>query len=131
MKTLLLAAVACIALSSPADAYRRNIEVVDGDTLRLTGGGELSGRYVRIVGLDTPEINGKCAYEINQAWLARERLVQLLEGGAIFQTDFQTDLYKRFIAKVFNRHGENVADMLIAEGLARPYDGRTKREPWC
>lgn len=133
LRRSLLGALAAVALlaSSPAEAYRRTFEVVDGDTLRLTGVGKLSGFLLRMKDLDAPETNGKCDYERDLALRATNRLNELTARGVTFVTDLQTDRYGRLLGQVFDRKGQNVALLLIKEGLARPYTGQTQRQPWC
>ena len=40
------------------------------------------GEKIRIADIDTPELNGDCAYERALAIRSRDRLVQLLNAGA-------------------------------------------------
>ena len=41
------------------------------------------------------------------------------------------DRYGRTLAIVRDRAGRDLARIMIAEGLARPYDGRGRRLGWC
>ena len=108
------------------------LRAYDGDTIKtpivaLKGLPKLS---IRIAGIDTPEIRGKCDYEKTQAIKARDRLNQLLEGE-VTVTPLSWDKYGgRFIATVQDKDGRNVSEILITEGLARPYQGE-KKLPWC
>ncbi len=97
---------------------------VDGDTLRC---GE---ERVRIVGLDAPEMQGRCARERRLALAARDRLQALVAGGAALQRQPRPDRYGRTLALVRDREGRDVAAVLIAEGLARPHT-RGRRASWC
>ncbi len=98
---------------------------VDGDTLRC-------GRErVRLVGLDAPELQGRCARERRLAVAARDRLNGIvLRGGITLQRQRRPDRYGRTLAVVRDRQGRDVAAVLIAEGLARPY-ARGRRGSWC
>ena len=128
-RRLILAAMV-VAMAGPAHAYR-TATAIDGDTLTVTSGGTTTGYRVRVVGIDAPEIRGKCPAERALAAQAKQRLGELTAGGITFLTDMDTDRYGRLLAQVFTRDGRDVADVLIAEGLARKYDGQGARKPWC
>jgi micrococcal nuclease len=97
---------------------------VDGDTIHC---GE---QRVRVRGLDAPELRGRCEAERRLALAATERLSDLLEDGVRLETSGQ-DRFGRTLAVVRDPRGEDVARVLIREGLARRYDGRGPREGWC
>lgn len=97
---------------------------VDGDTIRC---GE---QRVRLVGLDAPELRARCQEERERALAATQRLGSLLEGGVTL-TQTGQDRHGRTLAVVRTRQGEDVADVLIRERLARAYDGRGPRQGWC
>jgi endonuclease YncB( thermonuclease family) len=97
----------------------------DGDSIRL------GAESIRIVGLDTPELGRPgCMSEYHAALRARDRLAELLAGGVVIHRRGR-DLYGRTLAVVRDLAGRDLAEVLIAEGLARPYTGRTRRSPWC
>lgn len=110
------------------------IRCYDGDTCTFTipGWPDLAGKEigVRIRGLDTPEIRGKCEQEKALAIRARDRLRELLRAAsAIVLSEPERGKYFRIVATVL-ADGMDVAEVLIAEGLARRYDGG-HREGWC
>jgi endonuclease YncB( thermonuclease family) len=99
--------------------------VVDGDTFWL------DGEKIRIADIDTPETHPpRCAHEAELGAQATRRLRALLSAGPITlaAADRDTDRYGRKL-RVVTRGGESLGDMLVAEGLARPWEGR--RRPWC
>ncbi len=99
--------------------------VVDGDTFWL------NGEKIRIADIDTPEMDGRCAFESRQARAARDRLVALLNAGPFNLQPIGSrdrDQYGRLLRAV-ERNGRSLGDQLVAEGLARTWSG--KREPWC
>lgn len=108
------------AVPQPAPELR----VIDGDTIAYRG------QTIRIRGLDAPEMHGKCESEIRRAHQARDRLIELLAGGLRVYPNGR-DRYRRVLAVVRDARGRDVARVLIAEGLARPYDGRGRRQGWC
>ena len=109
------------ALSICAPGPRDNC-IVDGDTFWI------AGEKVRIADIDAPEINGRCLYESRLAIASRDRLRQLLNSGEFKLHREGQDRYGRTLA-VVTIDGYSVGDMLVSEGLARPWTGR--REPWC
>lgn len=110
------------------------VEVVDGDTLEVRVqiwlGQDVITR-VRMTGIDTPELRGKCPAEKAMAQAAKEMLARLVADGGVVLRDVSYDKYGgRVLAVVSTRDGRNLAELLIAAGLARPYGG-TARAGWC
>ena len=100
------------------------VSVIDGDTFRY------GGEKIRIADIDTPEVDGRCAYETELAARATDRLGELLHEGpfALEPVDRDEDRYGRKL-RIVTRGGRSIGDVLVAEGLAREWTGR--REPWC
>ncbi|MFC3440164.1 thermonuclease family protein [Sphingobium rhizovicinum] len=99
--------------------------VVDGDTFWFQ-----SVKY-RIADIDTPETHGpECAAEGALGKRATDRLQALMNAGpfSLENADRDTDRYDRKL-RVVTREGQSIGDQLVAEGLARTWDGR--RHPWC
>lgn len=99
--------------------------VVDGDTFWFRG-----DKY-RIADIDTPETHGpRCAAEGELGARATRRLRALMNDGAfsLESADRDTDRYGRAL-RIVTREGQSIGDQLVAEGLARPWDGG--RHPWC
>ena len=109
------------------------LTVTDGDTFRArievwTGVEVVTA--VRVAGIDTPELRGKCPAEKATAIAARERLRALLAAGPVTLTAVMNDKYAGRVDALVMVNGVRVADTLIAEGLARPYSGGA-RAGWC
>ena len=85
---------------------------------------------VRIRGIDTPEIKGKCPAEKATALAAKKRLTELLAGGPVQLSHVEPDKYAGRVDADVAINGQPVAAVLIAEGLARPYTGGA-RQGWC
>lgn len=99
--------------------------VHDGDTFWL------AGEKVRLLDIDTPELNGRCAAERALALRARDRMLELLNEGPfdlVPEGARDRDRNGRLLRKAV-RGGRSLGDQLVEEGLARPWTGR--REPWC
>jgi micrococcal nuclease len=100
--------------------------VVDGDTFWF------DGERVRIADIDAPEVRGaECARESELAARSTRRLQTLLNEGSFElrrQGTRDRDVYGRLLRTV-HRNGQSFGDILIDEGLARPWRGRS--EFWC
>lgn len=96
--------------------------ITDGDTIRC------GAERIRLADIDAPELSQpKCPTERALAIRARDRLAELL--GSEFQIHRTgTDRYKRTLARI-TVQGKDVGEVLVAEGLARRWNGR--RMPWC
>ncbi|HXJ01955.1 MAG TPA: thermonuclease family protein [Micropepsaceae bacterium] len=123
--------VAAEALEGPVSAVVQR--VVDGDTIEVRAAiwlGQTLTVRVRINGVDAPELEARCAEERQMALAARDFLVRRLEGAAVKLTGVSYDKYGgRVRANVADGKGD-VANALLASGLARPYHGE-RRQPWC
>jgi hypothetical protein len=118
------AALALLALLSAPAAAQQRATAIDGDTLRV------EGRSVRMIGLDAPELHGACEAERWLARLAQMRLAQLVAEGVWIELRGR-DRYGRDLAIIRDAAGRDLAQLLISEGFARPFDGRGRREGWC
>lgn len=100
--------------------------VIDGDTIRH------DGAKIRIADIDTPEISEpKCASERILGHRAKDRLLELLNAGPfeiVSAGSRDTDIHGRKL-RILMRDGQSLGDMLIAQGLARSWDGA--RRSWC
>ena len=106
----------------------------DGDTIYITMPGlpsELSEMLVRVAGVDTPEIRGKCISERVSAIRARDFVIRSLAGAnsVSFCNPKWGKYGKRVIAEVV-LDGKSLAATIIERGLGRPYHGG-RREGWC
>ena len=131
-----------LLLASPAFAkdfgdynnaiYLRNY---DGDTITFNLpelhpiiGEKIS---IRVNGIDTPEIRGKCEKEKYDAKQAKEMVADILKDAEqIVLRNMERGKYFRIAADVIV-DGENLGDMLIEAGMAVRYDGGKKNKNWC
>jgi len=107
--------------------------VYDGDTVELLCGAET--RKARLVGFDAPETDpARCEAEAALGQAAKLRLgdlvarAQALPEGMLLD-DLGSDKYGRRLV-VMRLQGRDVAEMMIAEGLAVSYGGEA-RVDWC
>ncbi len=105
-----------------ADTFRVNIK----DVPPIIG----QRMPVRILGVDAPEIRGKCQAEKVKARLAKQFTVEQLRSAKIIELrNVRRGKYFRLLANVYI-DGKNLADSLIQAGHARAYEGG-KRQGWC
>ena len=102
---------------------------IDGDTIII------DREHIRIANIDAPEIgHPKCDAELRLGKVAQRRMAELLGTGEIVvhpgdpQDGRLKDRYGRTLATV-TVDGRDVGQILIGEGLARPWTGH--RRPWC
>lgn len=99
--------------------------VVDGDTFWF------GGQKIRIADIDAPELSPpRCAHEAELGEAAKRRLLVLLNGGSFsLERGWRDeDRYGRKLRTV-KRNGHSLGGLLVAEGLARRWNGA--RRPWC
>ena len=116
-------------LSVPADV----VSVYDGDTFKAVAHpwpGMSIDVSVRVNGIDTPEIRGKCQAEKEAAIAARDYVRDVLGESVILKNVKRGKYAGRVVADVYLTDGRILTELLIASGLGRPYDGG-KRSGWC
>lgn len=111
------------------------VDCYDGDTciVNIHGLPPVFGWHlpVRLAGIDTPEIKGKCPREKELAIKARDLVRRTLKQAArVDLADPQRDKYFRLGAQVI-ADGQDISAMLLEQGLAVPYFGGTKELRWC
>lgn len=85
---------------------------------------------IRIRGIDTPEIRGKCPEEKELAIKARDYVELLLKSAeTVALSEIERGKYFRLIANVFV-DGESLEKLLKSTRFAREYDGG-ERKGWC
>ncbi|MFY0656258.1 MAG: thermonuclease family protein [Neptunomonas phycophila] len=110
------------------------VSVYDGDSFRadIAGVHPLLGKDIgiRVYGVDTPEIRGKCDSEKAAAKNVKRFVEQVLRtANTIELREVRRDKYFRINAVVVV-DGRSLGAMLIQRNMAYPYFGKTKRE-WC
>jgi endonuclease YncB( thermonuclease family) len=141
MITVALWLIAMSSIAAAAPIEHGAIDVVDGDTIRA------HGITYRLIGLDAPETGSRsrCDSERAKGAEATRRLRQLVAGGEL---DLErvpcscrpgTEGTRRCnygrACGVLKARGQDVAAILIGEGLARPFICSKTRCPritsWC
>lgn len=109
--------------------------IYDGDTFRVNikEYSPIIGERIpiRINGIDTPEMRGKCVKEKTLAREAKQLTVSLLRTAKTIELkNIQRGKYFRIVADVY-ADNQNLAYILIKNKLAVKYDGGTKIKDWC
>ena len=140
MKKLFLIAL-CIGVFSVQAApeygtvlVSRVISVYDGDTFRVDIDSlpPIVGKNIpiRLNGVDTPEIQGKCQYEKDLALKARDFVRnKLANAKEVKLTKLQRGKYFRVVADVMI-DGVSLGRELLENKLAYKYTGG-KKSSWC
>ena len=112
-------------------AHRAEVlRVVDGDTfearVHLWPGLSITTR-VRLRGIDTPEMKGRCMDERIKAEQARDALRAILEQGEVVIARVTLDKYGgRVLADAATYATADIAASMLETGLARRYESRRK-----
>jgi micrococcal nuclease len=126
MALYVLTLLGVAALAEPV--ARTAIHVVDGDTIKI---GDVAWR---LNGFDAPETgHGKCKQEIDKGIAASFRLRALVDAAHSIEMQPQgvkTDRFGRRLGSLV-LDGRDAGALLIAEGLAKPWNGRGPRPAWC
>jgi len=139
MRLLLITALLIVFQAQAAPQYgtvtvSKVINVYDGDTFRVNIDSlpPIVGKNIpiRVNGVDTPEIRGKCLYEKNLALKARDFVrAKLSNAKEIKLTNLQRGKYFRVVANVLV-DGVSLEQELLDNELAYRYDGG-KKLSWC
>jgi len=109
------------------------ISVYDGDTFKVRveiWPSVFIETSIRVRGIDTPEIRGKCRQEKRMALAAKRLAEKLLKDGFQVERPGHGKYARRFLGDVRLANGRSYAEVLIGNGYARRYDGGA-REGWC
>jgi len=112
----------------------RVIRVIDGDTfvVDIDQFPDLIGKHisVRVNGIDTPELRGKCDREKDLAVKAKERVDALLKtADTIVLENLSRGSFFRIVADVII-DGVSLGEIILNESLATPYRPGSE-SPWC
>lgn len=113
------------------------IRVMDGDTFRARVTiwlGQTVDVKIRLKGVDTPEMKGKCAAETKLAREAKSFAAKWLRQDGLRLIQIHNGTYAgRVLGTVQKANASGPANTLsaalLAQGLAKPYRGR--RATWC
>jgi len=115
--------------------YAQYVRNYDGDTItfNIPNIHPLFGHKIniRVYGIDTPEIRGKCLREKELAKHCKHFVENhLRKAKKIELKNTRRDKYFRVLCDVFI-DDKSLADILIKSTYAVPYDGGKKTKDWC
>lgn len=130
---VLLVTPAAAAATLPGPYGAEVLRVLDGDSfearVRIWLDQDVTVT-VRIAGIDTAEMDAPCETARVMARLAKAALAARLARGGVTISDIARDKYGgRVLARAADATGADIGPMLLAAGLARPYEGG--RANWC
>ena len=151
IKTIIAAVALTIGFSATANASDIYVDYVrnyDGDTVTVniidlqdidmdqTFAALWKKIGIRVNGIDTPEMRGKCLEEKVLAKEAKYLVRDLLKDAEYVSIrDISRGKYFRLVADIIVNPGTpdelNIKDALLEAGLAVPYDGGRKTHSWC
>ena len=138
LAVLLICAMPLVALAEKTYGSVTIAEVTsiyDGDTFRanIPDYPPIIGQHmgIRINGVDTPEMRGKCEQEKVLARKAKQYTVTKLRNAKTIELrNMQRGKYFRIVSDVY-ADGQSVGEGLVREGLAVVYSGGKKIKDWC
>jgi len=112
------------------------IRVIDGDTVLVSAMPWPDHRvttYVRLRGIDAPELKSRCSAIRSAAEQAQSTLTDLLKASPVVAlTDISGDkYYGRVVAAITLADGSDPAAALLSAGLVNPYRGGRKKAVAC
>jgi endonuclease YncB( thermonuclease family) len=112
------------------------VQVIDGDTVLVEAMPWPDHRistYVRLRGIDAPELKSRCPAFRIAAREAQNQLAALVsKRQRISLVDISGDKYfGRVVASMLLPDGRNPADLLLEAGLVEPYSGKAKPRHTC
>lgn len=110
------------------------VSIYDGDTFtaNVPGWPDIVGHRigVRVKGVDTPEMRGKCQAEKEAARRAKQFTVALLRNATVVDLQrIERGKYFRLLAEVWV-DGKRLDRLLTEAGLGYAYYGGTRKD-WC
>ncbi len=139
LSLFLLFLTACFSSSESLSITSDDVlYIYDGDTItiRCIGGYQCDAKgriHVRVKGVDTAEMRGKCKSEIRLARKAKKFTVARIRNSRSIELVVNQknvyDKYKRLLAEVII-DGEDLSQSLIDADLGRDYHGGY-RDGWC
>lgn len=122
------------AIEGPVSAEL--LRVIDGDTLLVAAApwpDQQITTYVRLRGVDAPEMHARCAMARNEAQAALTALAALVASSdKVSLSNISGDKYfGRVIAEVTLADGRDPAHELLSMGLVTAYDGGRKPKQAC
>ena len=121
------------AMEPATEVMAEVLDVRHGDTVNVMAHpwpGFSPTTAIRISGIDTPEMRGKCDKEIAAAVKAKQYLESVISEKVTLVNVRYGKYAGRYVSEIMTDEGVNISDAMIEAGHARAYDGG-KRKGWC
>jgi endonuclease YncB( thermonuclease family) len=140
MKKLILALILLPTFSFAQDFKARYSKNYDGDTITVHLGCDIplfcNKMSIRVNGIDTPEIRGKCKKEKLLAKKAKDFVKKKIKRSkytaksGLELKNCKKGKYFRLVCDVYYKD-TSLSKKLIEQNLAVKYDGGKKTKDWC
>lgn len=135
MEKILIALLLALSVTSANgyDIVVNSPRVIDGDTIDLNYKpfSNLNSVLLRISGVDTPELKGKCEKEKLLAKQAKEFMAFTVKDQQVGVKIISWDKYGGRVVGTPFLHEVSLSEELIRRGFAVPYNGGKKTKDWC
>ena len=121
--TLAISAALLISLITYSDTNAQNVQITDGDTIKI------NGEKIRFSGIDTPEMKQTCIENgiINPCGVtAKKILMDKISNNEVICISEGKDQYKRTLAECFV-NDESLSSYLVRSGYAFAYRRYSKK----
>jgi len=121
--TLAISAALLISLLTYSDTNAQNVQITDGDTIKI------NGEKIRFSGIDTPEMKQTCIENgiINPCGVtAKKILIDKISNNEVICISEGKDQYKRTLAECFV-NDESLSSYLVRSGYAFAYRRYSKK----
>ena len=121
--TLAISAALLISLITYSDTNAQNVQITDGDTIKI------NGEKIRFSGIDTPEMKQTCIENgiINPCGvIAKKILMDKISNNEVVCISEGKDQYKRTLAECFV-NDESLSSYLVRSGYAFAYRRYSKK----
>ena len=112
----------------------RVVDIYDGDTCTVIytiQNNVMIKQKIRIIGIDTPEVNRASALEKQAGAKVREYVRQLMLDQMVILTLICHDKYGgRVDGEIQLANGASLGQHLIEKKYAKPFDGKSKKVAW-
>ena len=121
--TLAISAALLIFLLTYSDTNAQNVQITDGDTIKI------NGEKIRFSGIDTPEMKQTCIENgiVNPCGVtAKKILIDKISNNEVICISEGKDQYKRILAECFV-NDESLSSYLVRSGYAFAYRRYSKK----
>ena len=117
-----------VGYEGPAKIYQQYD--LDSAYMAVVFRGVLASFKIRVRHIDGPELRSRDPVEKALAYEGRDRGRQLIQDTVCYVKCFEFDKYGRVLVEIITASGCVYHEWALAEKLAYPYEGCTKKTDW-